>query len=329
MVYVDNLCVIGRGTYVTGGIVAHMEGEQTRQSYITQDTTPRVKGASKSQIVFGLFVGLPAVLFWLLVSVTVLGIMTLASDSRSKVQCNIATIPVHGVITSDDEGFTRLLGFGMISGARTLIRQVNEALHDDSVLAILVDIDSPGGTPVAADDVMYALYRAGKPTVALVRDIGASAAYWVAAGTDHIVTSPISNIGSIGVTMSYVEEAGANEEEGMRWIDLSSGSFKDAGNPYRRLSDDEQNYFQEQVDTVHEYMIERIASVRPTRTYEEYLELADGRTYLGVKGLELGLVDTLGGMYEVREYLAKTLDLPMDEIRICEPKRGGLRSLLE
>ncbi len=306
-----------------------MEGERTQESNITQVTPRPVKNTTRSQVVFGLFVGIPAVLFWFIASIMILGIITLVGDSRSKEQCNIATIPVHGIITSDDEGFTRLLGLGMISGARSLIRQINEALADELIVAILVDIDSPGGTPVAADDVMFALHRADKPTVSLVRDIGASAAYWVAAGTDHIVTSPISNIGSIGVTMSYTEQAGAREEEGMRWIDLSSGSFKDAGNPNRRLSEEEQRYFQEQVDTVHTYMIERIARVRPTRTYEEYLEIADGRTFLGKRGVELGLVDTLGGIYEVRAYLADTLGIPERDIRICEPKRGGLRSLLE
>jgi protease IV len=318
-----------RGTCTAGGIVSHMEPQPTRESYITQAGVSPVKNTSRSNVVFAFFVGLPAVLFWFAATVTVLGIMAVASDSRNKVECNVAVVPVHGVITSDDEGFTRLLGFGIISGARTLIRQVNEALHDESILAILVDIDSPGGTPVAADDVMQALHESEKPTVALVRDVGASAAYWLAAGADHIVASPISNIGSIGVTMSYMEEAGAHEEEGMRWINLSSGPFKDAGHPDRRISEGEQEYFQEQVDDVHTYMIERIALARPTRTYDEYLELADGRTYLGAKGLELGLVDTLGGMREVRQYLADTLDLTTDEIRICEPKRGGLRSLLE
>jgi len=279
-------------------------------------------------VVFALFVGLPAVIFWLFVLTAGLGVLALV-HGENEAYCNIATVPIHGVITSDDNGFTQLLGFGAISGATSLIEKIEAADEDPTIEAILIDIDSPGGTPVAADDVMRALESAHKPTVALIRDLGASAAYWIAAGADHIVASPISSVGSIGVTMSYVEIAGANEEEGSRWINLASGEFKDAGNPDRRLREEEQEYFQSQVNTVHDYMVDRIASMRPTITREQYSALADGRVFLGTRGLELGLVDALGGAQEVRTYLAEQLGALRDDIVFCESTMTGLEALFD
>jgi protease-4 len=172
--------------------------------------------------------------------------------------------------------------------------------------------------------MMSALLVTDKPVVAVVRELGASAAYWIAAGADYIIASPVSNVGSIGVTMSYLETASSTEIEGSRWIDLSSGAFKDAGHPERVLRDEEEQFYQSQVESVHTYMVDRIASARTVMTHEEVAALADGRAYVGTEALKLKLVDALGGYQEARRWIADRVSADVDDIELCDTPSGGL-----
>jgi protease-4 len=278
--------------------------------------------------VFALFVGTPAVVFWVGIVIMTVGIVTLFSGDDEE-YCNVAHIPLHGILTTTSDGFTELLGMGGLVSADDFITNVTTAEHNDDIEAILVDIDSPGGTPVAADEAMTALLVVEKPVVSVIRDVGASAAYWVAAGTDHILASPVSNVGSIGVTMSYLEIASTTDVRGSRWVDLASGAFKDAGHPERPLRPKEEEHFKRQVDSVHEYMVERIAAARPVFTTEEVAALADGRAYVGAEALGLKLVDALGGFAEARTWIAQQLNREEDELVLCAPYRSGWASLFD
>lgn len=295
------------------------------QSYITD--AKRTHSRTGWHIAFGLFVGLPAILFWMTFGLVFLGVMSLLGGSDDGMYCNVARVPVHGIITSAGDGFQELLGLGMLSSADDFMAAIETAESDEYLDAIVIDIDSPGGTPVGGDEMMAALLAAEKPVVAVVRDLGASAAYWAAAGADHIIASPVSNVGSIGVTMSYLETASSTEIEGSRWVDLSSGFYKDAGNPERPLSEIEEEHFQEQVDVVHDYMVQRIADARGSLSVEQVRQLADGRAYVGVEALELGLVDALGGFDEARTWIMGETGLPLDEVVLCEPYESGWASL--
>jgi protease IV len=165
---------------------------------------------------------------------------------------------------------------------------------------------------------MNALLGAQKPVVAVVRELGASAAYWIASGADHIVASPVSNVGSIGVTMSYLETASSTEIEGSRWVDLSSGAFKDAGHPERVLRKEEEDFYKGEVQVVHDYMVDRIATAREALSHEEVAALADGRAYVGTKALELKLVDALGSYAEALSWIAERNGNAVDDVTLCE-----------
>ncbi len=277
-------------------------------------------------LVFALFVGMPAVVFWLTISVLFLGFMTLLNEDSEN--CNIARVPLHGIVTTTGGGVTQLLDLGALASADDFVENIQMAEDDDMIEAILVDIDSPGGTPVAGDEMMSALLATQKPVVAVIRETGASAAYWVASGADHIIASPVSNVGSIGVTMSYLETASSTDTEGSRWIDLSSGAYKDAGHPERPLRDEEVAHFKTQVDKVYEYMIDRIAGARKVFTRDEVVALADGRTYAGTEALHLKLVDALGGFDEARTWIAGQLGISPESAVFCAPAGGGLSDIL-
>ena len=274
---------------------------------------------------FALLFMVPALLFWLTVIIVVLGVVVLSVEDED--ECNVARIPVQGIITTTDNGLSEIFGFGAIASADSIVDRIQQAEQNNDISAIVVDIDSPGGTPVGGDEIMKALLATSKPTVTIMRDRGTSAAYWVAAGTDYIVASPVSDVGSIGVTMSYLEFASSSDYQGSRWIDISSGEYKDAGHPERVLSEKEREHFQGQVDVVHEYMVDQISSARDGLSRDRLAELADGRAYLGAEALKLGLVDELGGFNEVEQYLDNVLLLG-EPVVMCPVSFGGLEDLL-
>jgi protease IV len=293
-------------------------------------TPSRTSQQQLGKYAFLLFVGVPAGMFWLGVVVLVMliasiagaieGIATHWNDDEQVAACNVARVQLHGVLMVSDS-FSSLLSGGMITDADSVARSITAAEEDPDIAAIVLDVNSPGGTPVAGDEILSAvMHVTTKPVVAVVRDVGASAAYWAIAGADHIIASPMSDVGSIGVTMSYAESAGALNEEGGRWVDIASGAFKDAGNPERTLRQEEQEYFQAQVDSVHEYMVERILFARPMLASSTLSEIADGRAFLGVDALAYGLVDVLGGFDTALAYIDEQTGT---EAALCDPLYGA------
>ncbi|KKS30849.1 MAG: putative protease [Parcubacteria group bacterium GW2011_GWA2_43_11] len=278
------------------------------------------------QVVYALVVLIPSLFFWGFLLVLFIGFLSILYNED--MTCNIARIPIHGVLTSTDNGIGELLGMGVIVSADSVIKKITDAEDDENVVAILLDVDSPGGTPLAGDEIMSALLDIQKPVVAVVRDRGTSAAYWAISGADYIVASPVSAVGSIGVTMSYLEVASSTELTGSRWIDLSSGLYKDAGNPERILTEQEKEYFQSQVDSAHAYMIDRISTSRTRLQKEELTALADGRAYFGEEALRLKLIDVLGGFSEAITYLQETLTMNEEDVVLCEAQGSGLGDLL-
>lgn len=272
-----------------------------------------------------LFVGVPAFLFWCVTVFLLLIVVSAFGDEDA--YCTVARVPLTGIVTTTDASLGGLLEYDSISSADDFVASVQWAEEDPTIDAILVEIDSPGGTPVAADEMLEAILKADKPVVAVVREMGASAAYWVAAGADHIIASPVSDVGSIGVTMSYLEVASSSEIEGSRWVDLSSGVYKDAGHPERSLRTEERNFFRSQVETVHEYMVDRIAQARPVLTREEVAALADGRAYVGTEALRLKLVDALGGFDEALVWVGEMVKKDGDEVVLCDAYESGLGAL--
>ncbi len=288
---------------------------------------PRAGRHNVGTLIFATFVAAPAVVFWFGAVFLLIILGAVVSGGEEEASCNVARIPIHGIIVTSGDGFMSLLGMGYLSSSDELIDQIRDADDDDTVDAIVLDIDSPGGLPVAADETMAALLDADKPVVAVIRGVGASAAYWIAAGADHIIASPASDVGSIGVTMSYREIAESKEQEGSRWIDLSSGFFKDAGNPERTLREEEQAYFKGQVDTLHEYMVSQIARARPAISRAELAALADGRAWLGVDALAKKLIDELGSFHEAMRYVESRARLEPGEAVLCAPQTGSLGDL--
>lgn len=237
------------------------------------------------------------------------------SDS-SQNDCNVLGIELHGDLVTyipptelDDES-------GSLNdqvASEDIVYTIREAENDDDIKAIILEVDSYGGYPVAGEEVANALKKATKPTIALIRQVGASAAYEAASGADKIFASKNSDVGSIGVTMSQLNYAEQNKKEGIIYIQLSSGKFKDVGDPDRALSQEEKDYLMRDINIMHQNFVKMIAENR-NLDIKKVEELADGSSMLGEMALQNGLIDQIGGISEVEEYLKGKIG---EEVNVC------------
>ncbi|MBS3170140.1 signal peptide peptidase SppA [Candidatus Woesearchaeota archaeon] len=236
---------------------------------------------------------------------------------------NVALIPVVGVITGD--GSPAPFGSSSVS-SRDIVAFIEEADANPGLTAIVLEINSPGGSAVASDEIAAAVKKAEKPVVALIREAGASGAYWIASAADHVVANKMSITGSIGVISSYLEFSGLMEKYGIRYEPLTSGQYKDVGNPYQPLDSKKKALLQGKLDKIHAYFIEEVA--RNRQLSEDHVrKLATGEFFLGVEAKELGLVDELGDQQTVQTYLREKHGL-LDIVYVPFEKERGFFEML-
>lgn len=265
---------------------------------------------------------------WLTIIITLLiltffayifaGITSLFSYSNELAFGNVALIKIHGIITTQEDEFS----LDDQAASDEIIKLIKKAEENPEVKAILFEINSPGGSAVAskeiADEIARVSSNVNKTTIAVIREMGTSGAYWIASSTDLIIASPLSVTGSIGVISSYLEFNKLFDKYGINYRRLVAGKYKDIGSPFRNLTDEEQKILQKQLDSVHEYFIKEIAKNR-NMDVEEVRKLADGLFYLGEEAQKLGLVDVLGDKETAKDILKDTLNLP--DIQLVEYKK--------
>ncbi len=210
---------------------------------------------------------------------------------------SVALIRVEGEISASQDGLSGIT-------PEKIIEQLRWAEKDDSIKAILLRINSPGGTAAASQEIFTELKRAKKPVVASIADIGASGAYWVACGADKIVASPSSAVGSIGVIITLPNFKGLLDKLGVSYIVITKGKYKDIGNPARPLTEEERKVLDEQAEVIYRDFIENVAESR-NLSLEEVEKYATGLTYLGSQAKEMGLVDQLGNYTDAVKLAAK------------------------
>jgi protease-4 len=147
--------------------------------------------------------------------------------------------------------------------------------------------------------------------------MGASGAYLAATGADTIIASEISDVGGIGITMSYLDNVAENQTLGLNYNELTSAPFKDSGSPDRELSEEERALFEKHLAIYHDVFVREVSENR-NLPYEKVAELADGSTLPGALAKEAGLIDTLGDQETAREWFAETLGIEASEVVFCE-----------
>jgi len=195
------------------------------------------------------------------------------------------------------------------SGAGVIMEAIRKAGKRKDIKAVVVRIDSPGGSAGASQEIAMELDRLrekGKPVVTSMGDVCASGGYWIACSTDHIVANGASLTGSIGVIMQLSNLEGLYGKLGIRNQTIKSGEHKDMGSTSRELSAEEEKILQELVDDSYQQFLEQVQKGRQGKiAADKLLEIADGRIFSGKQALELGLVDSLGNYYDAVQQAEK------------------------
>ncbi|EKD27001.1 MAG: hypothetical protein ACD_79C00938G0007 [uncultured bacterium] len=214
---------------------------------------------------------------------------------------NVAHIKINGAIITSEETDSLFRGYDFTI-ADDVISLLEDIEKDKSIKAILVEINSPGGTPVASAEIANALNKCKVPKVSWIRETGASGAYWVAMVTDFIVCHPMSITGSIGVLANSFGFEKVLELLKIEFRRQVAGSFKDIGSPYRAETEDEKQYIQNIINQIHEEFIKAFIAGRKLDE-STARETANGLFYTGTDALDKKLVDKLGSKDEVLEWL--------------------------
>jgi protease IV len=246
----------------------------------------------------------------------ILGIVMGLSSERSgtwttkETSGNVALIKVNGIITTQTS--SSMFGSNDVSSA-DIMDLLNNIKNDRSISAVIIEINSPGGSGVASDEISRAIKSLNKTTVSYIRDIGASGGYWVASASDHIIANRLSFVGSIGVMGSYLEFSGLLDDFNITYNRFVGGEYKDFGSPFRKPEESESAMFQNQIDQVHDIFIKEIAENRNMKE-KDVREIAHGMIFTGVQAKELGLIDEFGGRQEAITYLEDKLNVSVNII---------------
>jgi len=245
----------------------------------------------------------------------------------------IAIVEVEGLLANARSG-------GLLQPTENPLSKFTQAMDqaekDPKVKAVVLRVNSPGGT-VTSSDTMYEIVRrfkekTHKPVVASAQEIMASGGYYVACGADQIVVQPTSLVGSVGVVFESLTFKGAMDKLGVSAKSIKSGSLKDMGSPFKMLRADEEKVMQQMVD---EYFVRFVSLVRERRPITEtpapdlsayakegYTGVYSGRVFSGQQAVELGLADKTGLLSDAID-LAKQLSKSPDAKTILYTRPYG------
>ena len=197
---------------------------------------------------------------------------------------------------------------GEILDSRAVIQQLQRYEDSDSVRAILLNIDSPGGGVAVSQEINTAVKRLrekkNKTVVAYLSSTGASGAYYVACAANKIIANPGTVVGSIGVIAEWINYGDLMEWAKLKEIVFKSGEFKDTGSPTRPLTEREKTYFQSMIDDMYVQFVEAVAAGRHL-DIQDVRTLADGRVFTGRDAKEKKLIDEIGNFQDAVDLTAR------------------------
>lgn len=214
---------------------------------------------------------------------------------------------------------------GPILSSEDIVRQVKKYRVNRSIKAILLRIESPGGGVTASQEIYEEVRAArdgGKPVVVSMGSMAASGGYYVACGGSRVVANRGTLTGSIGVISEFLQYGDALRKLGIDSKTIKSGKLKDSGTPMRKMTDEEQKYFQSLMDQVHRQFIAVVETERDL-DHETVVALADGRVFTGEQSVDLGLVDTLGTYEDAIRIAADLAGIRGEPSIVKERKRSA------
>lgn len=254
-----------------------------------------------------IFIGCGVVVlsFFMLLVFIVLVQSTFLNAGRKSKGGKIGIVEISGVIHSgDSSGGPFAAG---TSGSDTIVRALKKGMDDKSIKALLLHINSPGGSPAGSYEIysqVMSMRGKGKPIVVSMGDVAASGGYYIAAAGETLFANPSTLTGSIGVRMGYLNFKGLMDEYGVEGVTIKAGKYKDIGSPYREMTEEEREILQASVDNIHDQFIRDVALGRGLKQ-NQIRPLATGMVFTGEQAKENKLIDRLGGYNDAIEYTAR------------------------
>ncbi|MFQ5677759.1 MAG: signal peptide peptidase SppA, partial [bacterium] len=243
----------------------------------------------------------------------------------------IALIYAIGGIVSGSDGQDPLSGRMM--GSQTTVRYLRMAKNDKRIKAVVLRVDSPGGSSVAADEIWSEIekVRQVKPVIVSMSDVAASGGYWISMNADAIVAQPLTITGSIGVWLAIFDLSGTYDKLGIDWETVKMGEHADILTDKRPMTAEERQTFRNMTRETYDLFVQKVASARE-KTWDEIDEIAQGRIWTGRRALNYGLVDSLGGLGVALSLAKQKATLPAGaktEWVVYPQSKGFLESLLD
>jgi len=226
----------------------------------------------------------------------------------------IAVVGAYGEIASGESGRSFFNG-QRIMGSKTVVRQLKAASSYPGVRAIVLRVDSPGGSALASDEILKEIVRIKKekklPVIISMSDVAGSGGYWISMMGDRIFADPFTVTGSIGVAFARQVFQKLYEKAGITREVFKSSEHADAFTSGRHLSEDEMQMLIRFVDHAYDRFVELVAEGRGM-SVDEVRKIAEGRVYFGTQAKKINLVDEIGGLKEAIEYAAKSTGIDKD-----------------
>jgi protease-4 len=218
---------------------------------------------------------------------------------------------------------------GVILSPKQVVSQLKKFAEDDSIKAIILHVNSPGGGVAASEEIYREVKRIHdekkKRIVASIETVGASGAYYVASASDKIYADKGSIVGSIGVIAQWVNYAELLQWAKLKSITLKAGEFKDTGNPAREMTPAEKEYLQGMIDNMHSQFIQAVADGRKQKEADIRL-IANGKVWTGEQAYSMKLVDQIADFEDAVKDTAKAVGIKGEPSLVYPPRtrRSGL-----
>ena len=234
----------------------------------------------------------------------VIGITDLAEAAARRatkfkdVKGKVVTVPLYGYISHKPTIWSVV---GAEVSSQTFGRWMDDLVASSDVGAIVIDVDSPGGTVnglTGVSDKIYAM-RGRKPIIAVANGMMASAAYFIGSSATEIVADPDSAVGSIGTIGTHLDWSGALEQAGVKATIISAGKYKSEGHPYASLSDEAKQQYQQMIDQYYEGFVSAVARNRDVTNSKVKADYGQGRVLTARDAKVVGMVDRVATLEQV------------------------------
>lgn len=227
----------------------------------------------------------------------------LADKAMPQVVNGVAVLPVHGVMAPR---MNLMMDVSGGTSTQDLAKWFQQAVNDPKVSAIVLDIDSPGGTATGNEELAQMIRdaRGKKPIKAVATSMMASAAYYVGSAADQVIVSPSAEVGSIGTYMIHGESSRADQNAGQTYTVIKAGENKAIGNDVEPLGSHGRAVLQERVNAVNEQFVNAVAANRGVSAQMVNEQFGQGKLFLGEKAVKAGLADRVGTLAQVVNELA-------------------------